>query len=370
MKELLPILSITGSDSTGGAGVQGDIKTISALGGYAVTVLTSVAVQNMHGIQSVFNLPSDVVVGQLRSVLNDVQPKAIKVGMIGATDSLHIIVDELKYSSNIVCAPGIETSRGQALMNSEAIHALREKLLPLTTVLVLRQHEAELLLGKPIVSNEEMANAAKQLTLLGAEAVVIYGGHCTKGLLTNVLHCNDKVTFFTLPESDNWKTHGLGGTLSSAITTYLGQTNDIQQAVSLAHEYIKSLVLYSIELHNGQKTQMLSNEDASNVTDRQVEIYNNFMQLVASSFHKQHDVLFYAEKLCVTSRYLSQVTNRVAGKSPKQLIANYIIKEAERQILCTQKTIQEIGFDFGFSSQSQFSKFFKKTKGVSPSQLR
>ena len=370
MKDLIPILSITGSDCTGGAGVQGDIKTISALGGYAVTVLTSVTVQNMHMIQSVFNLPTDVVTGQLRSVLSDVKPEAIKIGMTGSLDSLLNICKEMSTSNNIVCAPGIETSRGESLMSQEAIKILCDKMLPLTKILVLRLHEAEIILNRRIVSNEDMTNAATQLAQYGPEAIVIFGGHCTKGLITNVLLYNGEVTFYTLPESDNWKTHGLGGTLSSAITTYLGQTKDICKSVALSHEYIKSLVLYSFDTHNGQRTQMLGNEDTSAVTDRQAEIYNNLMQLVAAHFHKQHDVQFYADKLCVTARYLSQVTNHVVGKSPKHLIAEYIIQEAERQILCSQKTIQEICFEFGFSSQSQFSKFFKKIKGVSPSHIR
>lgn len=370
MKELLPILSITGSDGTGGAGIQGDIKTISALGGYAVTVLTSITMQNMHGIQSVFNLPADVVAGQLRSVVADMHPKAVKIGMMGSTDSILTITNELRYTDNIVCAPGIKSSRGEALMSDGAVHAMCSKILPITKVIVLKLQEAELLYGKPIASNDDMALAAAHIQRYGVEAVVIYGGHCTMGLITNVLMHNSEPRFYTLSESDSWKTHGLGATLSSAIATYLGKTCDIEKAVTQAHDYIKSLVLYSIELHDGERTQMLSSEEVITVTDRQAEMYNNFMQLVASHFRKQHDVMFYAEKMCVTARYLSQVTNRVTGKSPKQLIAEYITQEAERQICYSQKTLQEICFDFGFSSQSQFSKFFKKVKGIAPSQLR
>lgn len=369
MKTINTILSISGSDSTGATGVQGDIKTIATLGAYAVTVLTSVAVQNSEGVHSVFNLPNDVVEGQLRSVLNDISPNAIKIGLLGDEQNMNVIVRYLNYMDHVVCAPGIVSSRGELLVSENAVRQLRDNLLPLTEILVLKLREAEVLSGKTIVSNEELENAGKMFLSYGAKNILLLGGRSTKGLLTNVLVNKDNVSFFTLPDSDNWKTHGMSGVMSSAIASFIGQGLDVYDSVEKAHEYIKRIVLLSVNLHHGKTAKMIKREQ-SEITDRQAEIYNTMMQLVATFCRTNHDVMFYANKLCVSSRYLSQVTNRITGKSPKQLIDEYLSQEVERQILCTQKTIQEICFDYGFSSQSQFSKFYKKMKGKAPSNFR
>lgn len=369
MKTINTILSISGSDSTGGTGIQGDIKTISALGAYAVTVLTSVAVQNSEGIHSVFYLPNEVVEGQLRSVLNDISPRATKVGLLGNEENIDILVRQLKDVENVVCAPGIVSSRGELLVSEEAVGQLLNRLLPLTEILVIKLQEAKILSRHSIKSNEELEEAGRMLLPYGVKNVLLLGGRSAKGLLTNVLVSKESVNFFTLPESENWKTHGMSGTMSSAIATLLGQGLSVCDAVESAHEYLKRIVLLSVKLHHGKMAKMIQG-DKSEITYRQAEIYNGLMQLVATHCHNNHDVLFYANKLCVSSRYLSQVTNRIVGKSPKQLIDEYLLQEVERQILCTQKTIQEICFEYGFSSQSQFSKFFKKMKGQSPSNYR
>lgn len=369
MRTLVPILSITGSDSTGGAGVQGDIKTVSSLGGYAVTVLTSVTVQNSEGIHSLFNLPLDIVEGQLRSVLNDVSPKAVKLGLLGSADNLDMLVRELKGLSNIVCAPGIESSKGELLIDKKSMAGLLHKLLQVADLLVLKKREVELLSGKKIESITKLEEAARILMKFGAKNVLLLGGTNAEGVITNILVMNEGVTFFTLPQSDRFKTHGMVGTLSSAIATYLGKGCSLIDSVNRAHDYLNSIVLLSIELPSGRTARMIDN-NKTDLTDRQVEVYNEFMRYVVMFYKEHHEVQFYADKLCVTSRYLSQITAKVSRKSPKMLIDEYLIQELKQQITCTKATIQEICFTHGFSSLSQFSKFFKKMTGESPSRLR
>lgn len=370
MERLTTILSITGSDSTGGAGIQGDIRTIGALGAYAVTALTSVAVQNSQGIHSVFNLPTNIIGDQIRSLLNDIRPNAIKIGMVGTPDIIDAITKEIHAMPNIVCGMSIESSQGRSLMDNDAIDAMKRTIWPMTDILVLKFHDAEILLNHSIVGSTGMVEAATELIKNGPKSVLICGGRHAKGVLTNVLMANDNVSLFTLPDTDNWKTHGIHGILSSAITTFLAMGESTENAVARAHDYIKSLVLYSLESSFGITHRLMQRENSHDVSNRQMQLYNMFMEHVANSHKQIRDTHTYANMLCVTHRYLAQITRRVAGKSPKQLIAEYITNEAERLLLCTQKTIQEVAFEFGFSSQSQFATYFKKIKGVSPSKLR
>ncbi|MCQ2227968.1 MAG: hydroxymethylpyrimidine/phosphomethylpyrimidine kinase [Bacteroidales bacterium] len=370
MERLTTILSITGSDSTGGAGIQGDIRTIGALGAYAVTALTSVAVQNSQGIHSVFNLPTNIIGDQIRSLLNDIRPNAIKIGMVGTPDIIDAITKEIHAMPNIVCGMSIESSQGRSLMDNDAIDAMKRTIWPMTDILVLKFHDAEILLNHSIVGSTGMIEAATELIKSGPKAVLICGGRHAKGVLTNVLMANDNVSLFTLPDTDNWKTHGIHGSLSSAITTFLAMGESTENAVARAHDYIKSLVLYSLESSFGITHRLMQRENSHDVSNRQMQLYNMFMEHVANCHKQIRDTHTYANMLCVTHRYLAQITRRVAGKSPKQLIAEYITNEAERLLLCTQKTIQEVAFEFGFSSQSQFATYFKKIKGVSPSKLR
>ncbi len=371
MKQIIPILSITGSDSTGGAGIQGDIKTIAALGGYAVTVLTSVTVQNLQGVQDMHALPCEVVKGQLRAVLGDIAPKAVKVGMLGTIESAKAIANELKHEENVVYAPGIESSHGKLLAESWEMIDACKTMFPCTKLLVMKMHDVELLLNIKLASNEDIVKAAAALKQYGPRNVLIYGGYSSYGLLTNVLLTEtDHAEYFTLNDTDNWKTHGLGSTISSAIATFLAKGFGVTDSVNAAHEYVRSLVLYSVELHGGNEAKLLKRDANVSISDRQVELYNKLMQLVAANYRTQHDVLFYADELCVTTRYLAQITRRVSGKSPKRLIDEYIVHESTREIVSTQKPIQAIAFEFGYTTQAQFTKFFKKYKGTSPSKLR
>ena len=148
MRELQPILTITGSDSTGGSGVQADIKTISELGGYAVSAITSITVQNTLGIQEFFDVPAEIVSGQIEAIMNDIQPSIVKVGMIRKVETLNVLIDALtKYRpDHIIYAPAIWSSQGDALMTEDVVSQIKYRLLPLCSVVVARKKESDIIL--------------------------------------------------------------------------------------------------------------------------------------------------------------------------------------------------------------------------------
>ena len=319
MRDLQPILTITGSDSTGGSGVQADIKTISELGGYAVSAITSITVQNTLGIQEFFDIPAEIVSGQIEAIMNDIQPSVVKVGMIRKVETLHVIIDALtKYRPDyIVYAPAIWSSNGDALMTEDVVSQIKYRLLPLCSVIVARKKE-----------NDIMLQDSRQLRL--AEG---------KGLQVFML--------------DNANSHGLINRFSSALAVYLTQGKSMDVALPMAQDFI------NVELARER-----------NLQGRSSDLYNQFISQVVNFCRTYSDVHFYADQLNVSSRYLAQVTRRISGKTPKNIIDEYMVKEIERELTTTTHTVQEIANDFGFSSQAHLTKFFKKMKGTTPSLFR
>ncbi|MBQ7526164.1 MAG: helix-turn-helix domain-containing protein [Bacteroidaceae bacterium] len=237
-----------------------------------------------------------------------------------------------------------------------------------------------------------MLEAAHLLHEVGAEWVLLRGGQHTKERLTALLshelpNCSatngqlphfeeclrvaespqssgiealpqrgsGEGAFFTSYNIDGWQRHGVAAALSAAITTRLGMGDDVPTAVRNAHDFIHSQVVYA---------------KPDETAHRAIDHYNAFVSLVAEHYRTAHDVAFYADHLCITTRYLSEVTNRVVGKSPKQIIADYIMSEAKKYLGTTRLTIQEIADRLGFSSQALFCKFFKSQEKTSPSEYR
>lgn len=356
MKNLTTILSITGSDGTGGAGVQADIKTISALGAVATTAITSVIVQSRSCIHSVHSLPAEVVAGQVRAVVDDLHPRAIKVGIVADAAAMKPLRDAIVGCPRIVVDPGILSSHGTRLVDAAATAALVRHILPETLVLLLRCSEAELLIGTPILTDDDMLAVAQRLCALGPRWVLLRGGHLSEGHLTALLYGPGYQQFFTSYNVEGWQRHGVGGALSSAITTRLALGFDVPTAVHQAHDYIHSQIVYAV--------------DASPAGQRPAELYNRLLDFIADHYREAHDVAFYADRLAITPRYLSQVTRTVVGKSPKQIIDEYLYHEAEMLLRTTSLSIQEVSDRLGFSSQVQFCRFVKKGRGLSPSELR
>ncbi len=319
MKTIQPILTITGSDSTGGSGVQADIKTISELGGYAVSAITSITVQNTLGIQEFFDIPADIVSGQIEAIMNDMQPSIVKVGMIRRVETLNVVIDALvKYRPDyIVYAPVIWSSNGDSLMTENVVTQIKYRLLPLCSVVVARKKEEEIILQN-----------TRQLLVAEHNGLNVY-------------------------RLDNANSHGLSNRFSSALAVYLSQGKGMDEALAMAQDFI------NVELVR-----------EGNPQGRSSELYNQFISQVVNFCRTYSDVHFYADQLNVSGRYLAQVTRRISGKTPKNIIDEYIVKEIERELSTTTHTVQEIANDFGFSSQAHLSKFFKKMRGMTPSAFR
>ena len=319
MKTIQPILTITGSDSTGGSGVQADIRTISELGGYAVSAITSITVQNTLGIQAFFDIPAEIVSGQIEAIMNDIQPSIVKVGMIRRVETLEVVIDALtKYRPDyIIYAPAIWSSNGDALMTEDVVSQIKYRLLPLCSVVVARKKENDI-----ILQDTKLLRMAE--------------GH---GMQVFLL--------------DNANSHGLTNRFSSALAVYLNRGNKMEEALGMAQDFI------NVELAR-----------ESNLQGRSSDLYNQFISQVNNFCRTYSDVHFYADQLNVSGRYLAQVTRRISGKTPKAIIDEYIVKEIERELSTTTHTVQEIANTFGFSSQAHLTKFFKKMRGVTPSAFR
>lgn len=356
MKYGIPILSITGSDATGLGGMQADVKTISELGGHALSAITSVTTQGQLGVLHVYDLPQETVIGQLRSIIETAVPEAYKVGLVRDAETIEALSRLLKGKKNIVCAPGILTSDHQRLASKETCQAFIRHIFPLTDLLVIRCSEAELLLDRKIDTNEDMEEAARQLHEMGVKWVMLRGGMVTKSCCTAVLLTEGKSRFFSSYNVEGWQKHGVGGALSSAIATELAFGHEMEVAIGKAHDYMHSQIVYAVDL------------DSRHV--RPSDFYNQFMSLIAQHYRTAHEVNFYADKLAISTRYLSQMTNKYVGKSPKEVIADYVVHEAKILLETSRLTVQEISQRLGFGSQSSFCKFFKNHEGMAPSEMR
>lgn len=350
------VLSINGSDSTGMAGIQADIKTISAMGGYALTAVTAVTVQDRKGIQNILDLPAGVVIGQVKAIVSDLHPMAIKVGMVRSAEAVRQLKGIIGGIRRVVLTASIMTSNGERLMSDDAIDALTYCLLPEATLLMIRCNEAELLLRQSISTDDDMLKAAHRLMEMGAGAVLLRGGRQVKERLTALLCTPDGSRFFTSRNTEGWQQHGVGGAMSSAIATRLAMGDDVPTAINKAHDYMHSRVVYAVTTHRQSQ--------------RAADIYNDFMSLIAQHYRKAHDVAFYADRLAITMRYLSQITDRAVGKAPKQIIADYLMNEAESLLENSRLSISEISFKLGFSSPAMFSKFFSNHEGCPPAEYR
>lgn len=347
MRKTTPILSISGSDSTGQSGIQADIQTIAALGGHALTAVTCI---------SDFALPSEVALAQVSSIISTFHPKAIKVGLVTDAETIRLLRNEVIATRRLVVAPGIFDADGKQMIDDEAIKAIAKYLVPEALLLMLRCKDAEKLLGLSIKTDDDMLEAAKQLHEMGAEWVLLRGGQHTKGRLTALLYNASTSQFFTSYNTEGWQKHGVAGALSAAITVRLGMGDDVPTAIRNAHDFIHSQVVYA--------------KDTDEKSRRSIDLYNAFVSLVAEHYREAHDVSFYADKLCITTRYLSQITDNVVGKSPKQIIADYLMSEAKSYLETTRLTILEITNKLGFSSGALFCKFFKTQANISPTEYR
>lgn len=242
MKKYTSILTIAGSDSSGGAGIQADLKTISALGAYGATAITALTAQNTTGVKSIYPIPASFLTAQIEAVMDDIEPTGIKIGMINETEVVKAIVHAIdKYRPTfVVFDPVMVSTSGHRLVEESAIELLCKELIPRCTLITPNLKEAELLLSKNITTIDEMKVAATELVNRTQTSVLIKGGHLAGGEMCDVLQLVNEPTpyLFSTQQIESKNTHGTGCTLSAAIATYLAFGYTIPHAVAQAKEYV------------------------------------------------------------------------------------------------------------------------------------
>ena len=252
LSEHIPnVLSIAGSDPSGGAGIQADLKTFAALDVYGMAVITALTAQNTQGVSGAVDLPAAFVTDQLDAVFEDIRVDALKIGMLGNEDIVHAVADAIeKYQpSNIVLDPVMVSTSGDALISSDAIEAMKTRLFPLANVVTPNIPEAEKLARKVVI---DMERAAQDLLNLNVEAVFLKGGHLKGSVSQDVLAYEGGTKIYEAPRVDTKNTHGTGCTLSSAIAAYLARGFALEASVEAAKIYITTALNHADELDVGR----------------------------------------------------------------------------------------------------------------------
>ncbi|RLL42020.1 bifunctional hydroxymethylpyrimidine kinase/phosphomethylpyrimidine kinase [Oceanobacillus piezotolerans] len=252
MSQVACALTIAGTDPSGGAGIQADLKTFQELKSYGMSVITSVVAQNTTGVGAIHHVPLDIIKEQLDSVLSDMPIDAFKTGMIANIDMMKLIAEKItSIQKPYIMDPVMVATSGDALIEEKARDYLRENLLPLTTLVTPNLSEAAFLIEEKITNIDEMKQAAvKIVDDLGAGAVLIKGGHL-EGEATDVLYDGDSFHSFTVKRIPTKNTHGTGCTYSAAITAYLSQGMTLYQAVEKAKHFVTAAIKYSFPLGSG-----------------------------------------------------------------------------------------------------------------------
>ncbi|HVJ53890.1 MAG TPA: bifunctional hydroxymethylpyrimidine kinase/phosphomethylpyrimidine kinase [Aliidongia sp.] len=251
---LARILICAGSDSGGGAGIQADIKTVTALGGYAMTAVTALTAQNTKGVQGIFPVEPDFIRLQMRAVLTDLGADAVKTGMLGTAPVIDAVVETLAAHAPkvaLIVDPVMVAKGGASLLANEAVAAMKARLLPRADLLTPNLPEAEVLLGTTLPDLAAMCAAAAALQRMGPRAVLLKGGHFPGATVHDVLASADGVQVFDSGRIETRHTHGTGCTLASAIATGLGQGMGLTDAVIRARAYVLEAIRTAPGLGHG-----------------------------------------------------------------------------------------------------------------------
>jgi hydroxymethylpyrimidine/phosphomethylpyrimidine kinase len=242
LKTYHKVLTIAGSDSGGGAGIQADLKTFAAIGCYGMSVITALTAQNTQGVTAIHALPPSFAIEQMTAVFTDIGADAVKIGMLYSAELIEAISETLnKYRArNIVLDPVMVAQSGDKLLQDDAIQAIKDHLMPVADVVTPNLPEAEVLLGQKIESFEDMQRAARSLAQFGSRSVLIKGGHLEESISTDLLYLTEEDRFVILEAERIASTnnHGTGCTLSSAIAAYMSKGSDIENAANKAKTYI------------------------------------------------------------------------------------------------------------------------------------
>ena len=244
MKPRSKILIIAGSDSSGGAGIQADIKTVTSLGSYAMTAVTAITSQNTTGVKSVFSIDPAEIERQILFTCNDIKPDAIKIGMLNSPEVIIKIVAILKKMrfKNVVLDPVMVAKGGTKLIDKEAIELLKNKLIKNVHLITPNIPEAEVLSGKKIKNLEDMLVSANILSDLGVKNILLKGGHSNSIYVNDVLFAGKKLKIFKNKKIKTKNTHGTGCTLSSAIATFLSCGKPLKKSCELGIKYVNQAI--------------------------------------------------------------------------------------------------------------------------------
>ncbi|MBM6617754.1 bifunctional hydroxymethylpyrimidine kinase/phosphomethylpyrimidine kinase [Bacillus suaedaesalsae] len=246
-------LTIAGSDSGGGAGIQADLKTFQELGVYGMSAITAITAQNTLGVSGVHPVPTSMITSQLESIAADLTPDAVKTGMLFSSEVIQAVahcIDTYQWKQ-VVIDPVMIAKGGASLLQSDAIASMKKHLLPLATLITPNIPEAEVLTGMIIQSMEDRKTAARILYELGAKHVVIKGGHNDDFMAIDLYFDGEKFEEVSSPRLQTKNTHGTGCTFSAALTAELAKGNTINDAVCIAKQFIQAAITYDLQIGSG-----------------------------------------------------------------------------------------------------------------------
>ena len=421
MNNKVTILTITGSDSTGGSGVQADIKSITSLGGYAASAITAVVVQDTGGIEHLYDIPAEILDAQLQRVAMDLRPDSVKIGLLRSVEQVETVAALLRKlpCRCVVMDFVIVSTSGARLMEPEVVRAAVRHLFPLCTLVMMRRGNALELLrlcralpgttglapaegshsNNPLAegshSKNSLAEVATAIMRLeaGPQALFLKGEEVSSDAYTDLFLSREAFTeaepssatlaegavaagnlkFFSRMGAIERALHGSAGAFTSALAFYLTKTPSAVVAVERSLAYVNQLILRSVDFKLGKGGALLDHGNRpipGNISARKLEIYNTLMDTIATECSARNNVEYYSGRLSITPRYLSQITKAISGRTPKELIDDYLIKEVETQLLSGELSLKQIASKYGFSSQAQLSKFVQKMCSCSPSEYK
>ena len=250
-------LTIAGSDCSGGAGIQADLKTMTMNGVYAMSAITALTAQNTTGVRAIQESTPDFLKQQLDAVFEDIYPDAVKIGMVSSCGLIRVIAERLRHygAKNIVVDPVMVATSGSALMKNDAVETLIEELLPISTLVTPNVPEAQVLSGLTIETKEDMMTAAKEIGDSYHCAVLLKGGHSINDA-NDLLYANGELVWFEGKRINNPNTHGTGCTLSSAIAANLAKGFSLAVSVQRAKDYISNALSAQLDLGQGSGPMM------------------------------------------------------------------------------------------------------------------
>ena len=411
MNNKVTILTITGSDSTGGSGVQADIKSITSLGGYAASAITAVVVQDTGGIEHLYDIPAEILDAQLQRVAMDLRPDSVKIGLLRSVEQVETVAALLRKlpCRCVVMDFVIVSTSGARLMEPEVVRAAVRHLFPLCTLVMMRRGNALELLrlcralpgitglapAEGALCKNSLAEVATAIMRLeaGPQALFLKGEEVSSDAYTDLFLSREAFTeaepssatlaegavaagnlkFFSRMGAIERALHGSAGAFTSALAFYLTKAPSAVVAVERSLAYVNQLILRSVDFKLGKGGALLDHGNRpipGNISARKLEIYNTLMDTIATECSARNNVEYYSGRLSITPRYLSQITKAISGRTPKELIDDYLIKEVETQLLSGELSLKQIASKYGFSSQAQLSKFVQKMCTCSPSEYK